>query len=65
VQAKLEVGATEDPHRHLSLPVDFDYFQSVIVEFSDSGNKPRAYAVVRITPRQVVLVAVSALHFIN
>jgi hypothetical protein len=22
----------------------------VIVEFSDSGNKPRAYAVVRITP---------------
>lgn len=37
----------------------------VIVEFSDSGIKPRAYAVVRITPEQVVLLAVSALHLMN
>jgi len=34
----------------------------VIVEFSDSGSKPRAYAVVQITQKQVVLVPVVALH---
>ena len=34
----------------------------VVVEFSDSGNKLRAYAVVRITPQQAVLVPVNALR---
>jgi hypothetical protein len=34
----------------------------VILEFSDSGNSPRAYAVVRITRDQVVLLPVSTLH---
>jgi len=34
----------------------------VVVEFSDSGNKLRAYAVVRITAQQAVLVPVNALR---
>jgi hypothetical protein len=34
----------------------------VILEFSDSGNSPRAYAVVRITRDQVVLLPVSTLN---
>jgi hypothetical protein len=34
----------------------------VVVEFSDSGNNLRAYAVVRITAQQSVLLPVSALH---
>lgn len=34
----------------------------VVVEFSDSGSSPKAYAVVRITPQQWVLLPVSALR---
>ena len=37
----------------------------VVVEFSDSGNKLRAYAVVRITSQQAVLVPVTALRVWN
>jgi hypothetical protein len=37
----------------------------VIVEFSDSGNNLRAYAVVRITAQQSVLLPVSALHVLR
>ena len=37
----------------------------VIVEFSDSGNNQRAYAVVRITTQQSVLLPVSALHVLR
>lgn len=37
----------------------------VIVEFSDSGNNLRAYAVVRITTQQSVLLPVSALHVLK
>ena len=33
-----------------------------VVEFSDSGNSPRAYAVVRITSQQKVLLPVGALR---
>jgi hypothetical protein len=36
-----------------------------IVQFSDSGESPRAYVVVRITPRQVVLLPVEALRVVN
>jgi hypothetical protein len=36
--------------------------EGVVVEFSDSGSNPRAYAVVRVSPRQIVLLPVSALH---
>ena len=34
----------------------------VVVEFSDSGSSPRAYAVVRITAQQSVLLPVAALR---
>jgi hypothetical protein len=37
----------------------------VVVEFSDSGNNLRAYAVVRITTQQSVLLPVSALHVLK
>ncbi len=36
----------------------------VIVEFSDSGSDQRAYAVVRISPQQSVLLPVNAVHVI-
>ena len=36
----------------------------VVVEFSDSGSNLRAYAVVRISPHQAVLLPVSALHVV-
>jgi len=34
----------------------------IIVEFSDSGSSPRAYALVRITAHQSVLLPVAALQ---
>lgn len=37
----------------------------VVVEFSDSGNSPRAYAVVQIASQQKVLLPVSALHVLE
>jgi hypothetical protein len=37
----------------------------VVVEFSDSGNDSRAYAVVRITMNQSVLLPVGALHLLK
>lgn len=37
----------------------------VIVEFSDSGTNLRAYAVVRITAQQSVLLPVAALHVLE
>jgi hypothetical protein len=37
----------------------------VVVEFSDSGDRPRAYAVVRITGQQSVLLPVGALRLLN
>lgn len=36
--------------------------QGVVVEFSDSGSRPKTYALVRITSQQAVLVPVSALR---
>jgi hypothetical protein len=37
----------------------------VVVEFSDSGSDQRAYAVVRITTQQSVLLPVSALRLLK
>jgi hypothetical protein len=37
----------------------------VIVEFSDSGNNLRAFAVVRITAQQSVVLPVDALHVVH
>jgi hypothetical protein len=39
--------------------------EGVVVEFSDSGSVPRAYAMVRITPQQMVLLPISALRVLN
>jgi len=39
--------------------------EGVVVEFSDSGSSPRVFAVVRITPMQLVLLPVSALRVLN
>ena len=36
-----------------------------VVEFSDSGSSPKAYAVVRITPKQAVLLPVGALRVLG
>jgi hypothetical protein len=37
----------------------------VIVEFSDSGSDQRAYAVVRISANQAVLLPMAAIHVIH
>jgi fructoselysine-6-P-deglycase FrlB-like protein len=37
----------------------------VVVEFSDSGNSPRAYALVRLTAQQSVLLPVTALRVVS
>lgn len=37
----------------------------VVIEFSDSGNDPHAYAVVRVTTQQSVLLPVNALHVLG
>ena len=37
----------------------------VVVEFSDSGSRPRAYALVRITAHQAVLLPVEALRIVS
>jgi len=37
----------------------------VVIEFSDSGSDPRAYAVVRITRQHSVLLPVSALQVLK
>jgi hypothetical protein len=37
----------------------------VVIEFSDSGSRPRAYALVRITENQAVLLPVTALTVVS
>lgn len=37
----------------------------VILEFSDSGSSLREFAVVQMTPEQVVLLPVGALHLVH
>lgn len=39
--------------------------EGVVVEFSDSGSTPRAYAMVRITPQQMVLLPIAALQVLK
>jgi len=47
-----------------NLTVDVEA-NGVVVEFSDSGSNPRAYAVVRITAQQSVLLPVGSLHILG
>jgi hypothetical protein len=39
--------------------------EGLVMDFSDSGSSPRVFAVVRITPMQLVLLPVSALRVLN
>jgi len=39
--------------------------EGVVIEFSDSGSVPRAYAMVQITAQQAVLLPVNKLHVLN
>ncbi len=54
----------EPPEVLASLTVEAET-NGVIVEFSDSGNRPRMYAVVQITPQQKVLIPVHALQVVD
>jgi hypothetical protein len=47
-----------------NLTVDVEA-EGVVVEFSDSGNSPKAYAVVRVTPKQMVLLPMKALRVLD
>jgi hypothetical protein len=47
-----------------SLTVDAET-NGVVIEFSDSGSSPRAYAVVQITPKQKVVLPVGALQILD
>jgi len=46
---------------HLTAEVEAN---GVVVEFSDSGSDQRAYAVVRISPQQAVLLPVTAIRVV-
>ena len=59
-----DVFLPEPPEVLAKLTVDVAT-EGVVIEFSDSGSRPRAYAVVRISAQQSVLVPVSALHVLN
>jgi len=47
-----------------NLTVDVEA-NGVVVEFSDSGSNPRAYAMVRITAQQSVLLPVGSLRILG
>jgi len=54
-----------DPPKVLAnLTVDLEV-EGVIVDFSDSGNNPCAYAMVRVTPKQMVLLPMHALRIVG
>jgi hypothetical protein len=48
--------------QHLTVDVET---LGVIVEFSDSGSSPQAYALVRLTAEQSVLLPVTALRIVK
>ena len=54
-----------EPAEVLSKLTDELEANGVVVEFSDSGSNLRAYAVVRITPQQAVLLPVGALRVLS
>ena len=48
----------------VSLTLDVEV-NGVVVEFSDSGSSPRAYALIRISNRRSVLLPLGALHLLK
>jgi hypothetical protein len=59
-----DVFLPEPPEVLANLTADVEA-NGVVVEFSDSGSNPRAYALVRITAQQSVLLPVAALRIVN
>jgi hypothetical protein len=59
-----DVFLPEPPEVLASLTVEAET-NGVVIEFSDSGSSPRAYAVVQITPRQKVVLPVGALQLLE
>jgi hypothetical protein len=59
-----DVFLPEPPEVLASLTADIEA-NGVVVEFSDSGSSPRAYAVVRITAQQSVLLPVGSLRILG
>lgn len=59
-----DVFLPEPPEVLANLTVDVET-HGVVEEFSDSGDRPRAYALVRITKQQAVLIPVAALHVLK
>ncbi len=59
-----DVYLPEPPEVLANLTPDVET-HGVVEEFSDSGDHPRAYALVRITMRQAVLIPVTALQVLN
>ncbi len=59
-----DVFLPEPPEVLASLTVEAET-NGVVVEFSDSGSSPRAYAVVQITPKQKVVLPVGALQILD
>jgi hypothetical protein len=59
-----DVFLPEPPEVLANLTADVET-HGVVEEFSDSGDRPRAYALVRITMQQAVLIPVAALHVLK
>lgn len=59
-----DVYLPDPPEVLANLTVDVET-HGVVEEFSDSGDRPRAYALVRITVQLAVLIPVTALHVLN
>jgi len=59
-----DVFLPEPPEVLANLTVDAEA-EGVVVEFSDSGSSLRAYAVVRLTPKQMVLLPMHALRVVD
>jgi len=53
-----------EPHEVLASLTEDVQTEGTVVEFSDSGDRPRAYALIRITDQQAVLLPVGALHLV-
>jgi hypothetical protein len=59
-----DVYLPEPPEVLANLTEDVET-HGVVEEFSDSGDSPRAYALVRITMQHAVLIPVTALRVLN
>lgn len=54
-----------EPHEVLASLTPEVQTQGIVVQFSDSGDQPRAYALVQITHEQSVLLPVGAIQVVS